>query len=84
MSIRLSGAQVTRIREALERKQDNEEWVGRLRQHKATEELVEDILNIVLPPSTEAAGTWFKEVLGEILDKQPMSKSTAIIRRRLK
>jgi hypothetical protein len=49
MSIRLSGAQVTRAREALERKQDNEEG-GRLHQHTATEELVEDILNIVLPP----------------------------------
>jgi hypothetical protein len=46
MSIRLSGAQVTRVREALQQRQDNLGPAGR---HEAIEELVEDILNIVLP-----------------------------------
>lgn len=44
MSIRLSGAQRTRIHEAFQRFVDNN-WLHQL----ATEDFVEDILKIVLP-----------------------------------
>jgi hypothetical protein len=48
MSIRLSGAQITRIREAFHHFEDIA-WQG----HVARETLVEDILNIVLMKELE-------------------------------
>jgi len=58
MSIRLSGAQVTRVRECLQRYKDNVRyggrWTGRdVPVQTATEELCEDILKIVLPSVQE-------------------------------